>query len=383
MSTRHVVLATLLLTPSLVVGQAPDDWREPFAAGEEARRSGDHEAYRRHMTEAARLLPQGHLNRPFVQYHAARASALAGREADAVAWLRTAWEEEIEALMISFAAHDPAFDSVREAPGFVALMSAPATMRLEVEPLADGLYLVRGTGSNVVAQVGPDGVLLVDTGYGPALPALRAALQTLEAGPVTRVVVTHPHEDHMGSAAELGASAIVVAHPGTAAAMREPYVFMDGVTLPPKAEAALPDVEVARDTTFTFNGATVRVVPTVAHSAGDVTVYFAEARVAHFGDAYLGGNPMMFPGQADPAGFLDRLEALVDDMHPETVVIGGHDGPVGLDEVRGQIAESRACMAHARQAVEEGASLEAAVASAEGRFPPQWIAFFYRVLSSP
>jgi glyoxylase-like metal-dependent hydrolase (beta-lactamase superfamily II) len=269
-----------------------------------------------------------------------------------------------------------------EHAGFRDVMALAADMTLGVRPLAGSTHLITGAGSNVVAQVGDDGVLIVDTGYQPALPALRRALGTLDVDRVDRVVVTHPHEDHMGGAAALGAEATVVAHPGTAGAMREPYVFMDGVELPPKPEIALPDVEIARDTTFRFNGEEVRVVPTVAHTAGDLTVYFAGSRVAHFGDTYLGGNPMMFPGQADPDGFLDALDDLLDAMHPETIVVSGHDAPTDLAAVRAQIEASRACMALVRAALDEGLTLEATAERAAGRFAPQWVGFFYRLFST-
>jgi hypothetical protein len=91
---------------------------------------------------------------------------------------------------------------------------------------------------------------------------------------------------------------------------------------------------------------------------------------------------MMFPGQADPDGFLDALDALLDSMHPETIVVSGHDAPTDLAAVRAQIAASRACMALVRQALDEGLTVEATAERAAGRFAPQWVAFFYRLLSN-
>ena len=381
MRPRHVALALFLIAPYSVSGQASDAWRPLFVDGEEARQSGDHEAYATRMASAARAMPEGHLNRPFVQYHAARGAALVGRTGEAVAWLRTAWDEGIESLMISFAPYDPAFEALLDDPSFRAVMALAADMELDVRSLGAGVHLVSGAGSNVVAQVGPDGVLLVDTGYAPALPALRSALATLGASRVDRLIVTHPHEDHMGATPELGAEATVLGHPGTADTMAQPYAFIEGVELPAKPAVAMPDVEVARDTTFRFNGEDVRVVPTVAHTAGDVSVYFANARVAHLGDTYLAGNPMMYPGEEDPDGFLDGLEAFLDAMHPETVVVGGHEEPADIDAVRAQIAATRACMGLVREAIADGLSVEDTLQRAEGRFPPQWVGFFYRLLT--
>ena len=131
--------------------------------------------------------------------------------------------EDIEALMISFAMHDPAFASITDAGAFRTVMGLAAEMTLSTRPLGGDVHLITGAGSNVVVKVTPDAVLIVDTGYGPALPALQRTIAELGGGAVDVVIITHPHEDHMGSAAELGVEAQLYAHSGTAAAMAEPY----------------------------------------------------------------------------------------------------------------------------------------------------------------
>jgi glyoxylase-like metal-dependent hydrolase (beta-lactamase superfamily II) len=357
------------------------DWRAAFAAGEEARKVGDAASYGASMAEAVAGMPAGHLNRPFAQYHAARAYALAGDGAQAVRYLAMAWDEGIESLMISFAGHDSAFDRLREDPGYREVMARAEGLRIEVTPLGGSVSLLHGAGAQVVASVGPDGVLLVDTGYGAALPAVREALATLGSDHVAALVITHPHEDHWGGAADLASEARVFAHPGTVAAMSEPYEFMEGVVVPPKPLSLRDAVTAVEGHAFPFNGETVRIVPMVAHSTGDIAVVFPASRVLHMGDAYLGGNPMMFPGGQDPDGFLDRLESLLDTLPPETRVVGGHDAPVGLDAVRAQIAESRACMAFVREALEKGQAVEEALAGSGDRFAAPWVRYFYGALA--
>ena len=73
---RYTVALALLACASSVAGQDANAWREPFASGQQALTDDDHAAYAEQMTDAVRLMPAGHLTRPFAQYHAARAAAL-------------------------------------------------------------------------------------------------------------------------------------------------------------------------------------------------------------------------------------------------------------------------------------------------------------------
>ena len=124
------------MAPSVVFAQGSDEWRSRFAAGEQALLEEVFTAYATEMAAAVRAMPDRHLNRPFAQYHAARAAALVGRTDEAVAWLRQAWDEDIESLMISFARYDPAFEDIRDSEGFRGVMALSAAMDLKVRPLS-------------------------------------------------------------------------------------------------------------------------------------------------------------------------------------------------------------------------------------------------------
>ena len=152
---------------------------------------------------------------------------------------------------------------------------------------------------------------------------------------------------------------------------------------PPKASTAMPDTEVDSDLSIDFGGESIRIVPTVAHTRGDLSVYFTESRVAHLGDAFLPSNPMMYPGTVDPDAFLDRLDAFLDSMHPETVVLGGHEDVTGLGAVRAQIRVTRAAMAFVRGSIDEGMSIQETAQVGQNRFPAQWTAFFYQLFTQP
>ncbi|MEV6959962.1 MBL fold metallo-hydrolase [Streptomyces sp. NPDC051207] len=80
-------------------------------------------------------------------------------------------------------------------------------MRVDVRQVADGTHLVHGSDTNWVLLTDGDAVTLVDTGYPRDRELLLASLAAVGASPeaVTAVLVTHAHNDHLGSAEYLAA----------------------------------------------------------------------------------------------------------------------------------------------------------------------------------
>ncbi|MFJ3623191.1 MBL fold metallo-hydrolase [Streptomyces iakyrus] len=81
-------------------------------------------------------------------------------------------------------------------------------MRAGVQHVADGTYLVHGSNTNWVILTEGDAVTLVDTGYPGDREQLLASLAEVGGAPeaVTAVLITHAHNDHLGSAEYLRAA---------------------------------------------------------------------------------------------------------------------------------------------------------------------------------
>jgi glyoxylase-like metal-dependent hydrolase (beta-lactamase superfamily II) len=81
-------------------------------------------------------------------------------------------------------------------------------MRADMHQVADGTYLVHGSHTNWVILTEGDAVTLVDTGYPGDRERLLASLAEVGSSPeaVAAVLITHAHNDHLGSAEYLRAA---------------------------------------------------------------------------------------------------------------------------------------------------------------------------------
>jgi glyoxylase-like metal-dependent hydrolase (beta-lactamase superfamily II) len=117
---------------------------------------------------------------------------------------------------------------------FSTFSAAPeplASIEVEADRAADGIYMLRARGGNIGASIGGDGIFLVDDQYAPLTPKIRAKLAELAGGdvPVRFVLNTHVHGDHTGGNENLGeAGALIVAHENVRKRMTTEHFGPDG-----------------------------------------------------------------------------------------------------------------------------------------------------------
>ena len=158
------------------------------------------------------------------------------------------------------------------------------------------VYMLVAGGRNIAAQVGDDGILLVDTATEALAPGVAAVLKKLSAKPVLWIVNTGPDLDHMGGNAALPRLLAGAAPPRPRIVAQEK--LLNRLSAAPKGSPLdVPDTLWPNDEyagagkDFAFNGEAVVVthVP-AAHTDGDSLVHFRRSDVLATGDVFTPGR---------------------------------------------------------------------------------------------
>ena len=91
-------------------------------------------------------------------------------------------------------------------------------VELSIMPVSGNVYMIQrpGGGGNIGVQVGPDGVLLVDSLFAPLAEKLVGAVRRVTDEEIRFLVNTHIHVDHVGGNANLAQQGVLIfAHDNT------------------------------------------------------------------------------------------------------------------------------------------------------------------------
>jgi glyoxylase-like metal-dependent hydrolase (beta-lactamase superfamily II) len=215
--------------------------------------------------------------------------------------------------------------------------------------------------SNAGFIVTPAGVVVIDALGSPALAQrLLAEIRKVTPKPVTHVVLTHYHADHVyGLQVFKAAGAKVIAHQGG-----KDYLVSDTARLRLEASRkdlapwidadtrlVAPDEWIAGPVQLDLGGVAIRVVPAgPAHTPEDLVVHVPGDKVLFAGDLVF-RNRVPFVGQADSRRWVKALDELL--AFDAKVVVPGH-GPVSR-EARKDMELTRDYLVHLRKVMGEAA----------------------------
>ena len=163
----------------------------------------------------------------------------------------------------------------------------PGPKIIQVEKLKDNLYVFRGDGGggNVAVYIGESGVTVVDAknpGWGT--PILDKITE-LTPKPVTLLINTHTHADHVSGNVEFPTTVDIVVQENTKTNMEKMEIFTknNGRGLPKRTFKDTMTVGSGKDRFDLYYFGR-------GHTNGDAFIVFPELRVMHAGDIFSGKN---------------------------------------------------------------------------------------------
>lgn len=240
------------------------------------------------------------------------------------------------------------------------------------QPVVPGAWYVQGlaelgssANQNFISNAGfvvtPQGVVVIDALGSPVLAQrLLAQIRAVTAQPVTHVIVTHYHADHIyGLQVFQALGARIIAHQGA----RE-YLHSDTarLRLAHSREAIAPWVDqqtrlIAADQwlngeyELTVGGVRFQIKPMgPAHTPEDLVVYLPDKKLLFAGDLVF-RNRVPFVGQADSGRWIKALDTLL--AFDTVAIVPGH-GP-STAQVRADLQLTRDYLHHLRTTMGQAA----------------------------
>ncbi len=215
---------------------------------------------------------------------------------------------------------------------------------LKTTSLGEGMFMFSGDGGNVTAIVDDGNTLLIDSGIDSRVTELSEAIVKATMRPVTQLVNTHWHFDHIGGNVFFGSEGVSI-------------IAQENVK---KRLLSVQDV-------LANYGS--------AHTDGDTVIYIAPANVVVVGDIF---SNHFYPiidlasgGSID--GMIHSIDQILAQSDERTKIVPGH-GPVAT---RADLQDYRDMLAQVRQRIQaliaSGKTIEEAVAAAPTKdFDNKW-----------
>ena len=243
----------------------------------------------------------------------------------------------------------------------------PSVEAIEVEKLAGNLFVLRapGSGGATAVFVTADGVMLVDTKVSGWGPSMLAKIKTLTDQPVTTIVNTHTHFDHVNGNVEYPGKVEVVTHQNTKTYM-EQWNPIFGITIDNPSPFKASGGRGLPTRTFTDRLSLGRGAEQVdlyyygrAHTGGDTYVVFRTARVLHAGDTFPNkNNPIMDRNNGGSGiAYADTIAKAASTPNIDRVITG-HSTTMAVTEMREYSEYIREWVAAVQAAKKAGRSID-------------------------
>jgi len=237
------------------------------------------------------------------------------------------------------------------------------TNSVKVTRIKDNIYkLLVDDFVNLVAFVGPDGVLLVDTGFDESSGEVASILKQLGGGEIRYIINTHSDYDHIAGNSAMREKAIVLAHTRCKSRLIQ---YADPEYDIPFDKAlfrnAYPSITLDDTVKIYFNGEEIQIIPlTGGHTDEDIIVYFRNLGVVCLGDMIMPGSfPVVkIENGGNAHALLKNVERLISLFPDDVIFIVGHGPDMTIEDLRAYHDMLRSTVAIVQTAMEANRTLE-------------------------
>ncbi len=228
----------------------------------------------------------------------------------------------------------------------------------EIHKVKENLYVITGGGGNTAALVTDTGVVLVDTKLANWGERIMEKVRSVTDKPVTTIINTHTHGDHVGSNEFFQPSVEIVTQENTKANMEK----MDALKGKPHA---MPD-RTFKDR-LTVGSGRDRVELYYfgrGHTNGDAWVVFPQLRVVHTGDLFpRKGTPLIdMNNGGSGVEYPATMEKALKGIQNVDTVIPGHSPVTDWSALTEFTEFNRAFLTYVQVAAKGGRTADQAIA---------------------
>lgn len=223
---------------------------------------------------------------------------------------------------------------------------------IEVTPVNDNVYMLKGAGGNIGVLTGEDGVFMIDDQFAPLTEKIKNAIGTISNEPIRFLVNTHHHGDHTGGNTNFkNDGALVMAHENVRKRLNKEGTDPENNGLPIITFNDMMNLHINN------NDIVIAHVHN-AHTDGDALIYLPQSNVLHTGDTFFNG---MFPyidlesgGSVD--GDIKAAETGISLINENTKIIPGHGAIANKSNYKAYLNMLKTIRENVQKAMEDGAS---------------------------
>ncbi len=257
------------------------------------------------------------------------------------------------------------------APAQMPVPSPAGPNVAEIEKVKDNLYLIKGGGGNTAAFVTEKGVVLVDTKLAGWGQAILDKVKTVSDKPISHIINTHTHGDHVGSNVFFAPTVDIVAHENTAANMKKMKVFED----PANAHGLVDKTFKDKLTVLSGPESIDLYYFGPGHTNGDAFVVFRALKTVHAGDIFARkGTPLLDMNNGGSGLMIgDTLAKAAAEFKGLETVITGHSSLMTPADLLEFSEFNKAFLAAVQTSMKAGKTAEQTIA--EFKLPEKFAAY--------